>query len=699
MLGFRYLHTRYKTWFRILWAFILFFFLGLTIYQVTDRISYYFIRNPLKTQRIYDTPTEMPFPTVIICNKLQIKASALATMAPGLLSLMAELSEDDGTVTADQKLICEYGKARSCFDDIRPIFTPKGVCYEVAPNMTVRRPVYSEGIHLEAGKVVTIPVNDVRKLFRYESECGRRGVGPFNRTQYSRGACQWARQAEAVEKLCGCRPAISPHHRAKFFAADSDENPHFDNNIPAAPHMKKKKRRTKAPPPCTIRQEYECALNVTVGRLNPNDIESLLPSDWEDIKERKIDRIQPALELIPNHRIPVVRSVQQLASEAGNFLDMAIKILNVTSSNSSLVPCLVMDGIRVADRTIGQIFTRERIWRNIETYLELVFPHNMEAIFGVLGLHMTPNYTLEYVELGGRVDDRLLDTALHNIDQIEISLRDPATVFGLKSMDPHDRAPVVHAVRHLFVEAGVCLSKVSDEINRLESSESTLRTLIYQCRTDFAAQYEMLAESHRFMTSLDSHVFSDYETMVYRLTSALQRVRFQTHPKIFNWHDHRIHLRDFVQLYKEGGKDHQEMGELMKLRKIINLDLAEAVHHLRQMKQCMKDIVPKLQPLRRSPFVRAEWMSRLERLVEQAQAYSPGIQYDRVNLLHVKLYYAHFKQEIIRQEKSYNLFLLLAEIGGTIGLYVGATLLTAAETFVFFIEKKTRRILLKPQFC
>ncbi|KAK6755748.1 hypothetical protein RB195_014250 [Necator americanus] len=55
-------------------------------------------------------------------------------------------------------------------------------------------------------------------------------------------------------------------------------------------------------------------------------------------------------------------------------------------------------------------------------------------------------------------------------------------------------------------------------------------------------------------------------------------------------------------------------------------------------------------------------------------------------------------QEKIVQERSYNMFLLLAEIGGTIGLYVGATLLTVAETIVFFFEERTRRILVKPAY-
>ncbi len=75
--------------YRIFWAFLLSFFLGLTFYQVhlsiciylniyylsqvSERIGYYFIRNPLITTRTYDTPTMLPFPTVVVCNKMQLK--------------------------------------------------------------------------------------------------------------------------------------------------------------------------------------------------------------------------------------------------------------------------------------------------------------------------------------------------------------------------------------------------------------------------------------------------------------------------------------------------------------------------------------------------------------------------------------------------------------------------------------------------
>lgn len=106
---------------------------------------------------------------------------------------------------------CQFGKSRNCIDNIRPILTPNGHCFSVDLNTTVKRPGpestlhlllnleiyenipgvsepgivlsmfdssvsstahFAEGIHLEPGKMVTIPINDIRRLQRHPSQCG-----------------------------------------------------------------------------------------------------------------------------------------------------------------------------------------------------------------------------------------------------------------------------------------------------------------------------------------------------------------------------------------------------------------------------------------------------------------------------------------------------------------------------------------------
>ncbi|VDK58516.1 unnamed protein product [Cylicostephanus goldi] len=156
----------------------------------------------------------------------------------------------------DSNSSCEIGKKGSCLDEIEPFLTEYGVCFVVAPNITVRRPGpettlslvlnlepydiipgtvadsgiilslhdagddstphHSVGVHLEAGKVVTIPINEVRRLTRYSQNCGKRAIGPFSRKLYSKESCQWVSVTQDVEKVCKCRPVHSPHNRHIF---------------------------------------------------------------------------------------------------------------------------------------------------------------------------------------------------------------------------------------------------------------------------------------------------------------------------------------------------------------------------------------------------------------------------------------------------------------------------------------------------
>ncbi|VDK47378.1 unnamed protein product [Cylicostephanus goldi] len=241
-----------------------------------------------------------------------------------------------------------------------------------------------------------------------------------------------------------------------------------------------------------------------------------------------------------------------------------------------------------------------------------------------------------------------------------------------------------------------------------------------------------------------------------KITASLRSFMFVNRVQVLNYHDCEVDLKDFESLYREGGVDTYEIHELMKLRKLMlrdiisyviatiiviylqidefklfyekglharknvlrKLDIVIAKHQgltaIEETVTCLRNIsqnIPLLKVrlnhhglpiivsnLQKSKFVRGEWLSRIQRQVEIAQSYSATPQYDQVNLLQVKIYFAHFKQESIKEERSYNVFLLLAEIGGTIGLYVGATLLTVAETIVFFFEERTRKILVKPAY-
>ena len=90
---------------RTLWALLLVFFCGLTIYQVCERITYYFIRNPLVTVRTYDAPTSIEFPNIVLCPKMQLKASKVAAINPDLLRVMSQLYNDDQSVNLNSTIV------------------------------------------------------------------------------------------------------------------------------------------------------------------------------------------------------------------------------------------------------------------------------------------------------------------------------------------------------------------------------------------------------------------------------------------------------------------------------------------------------------------------------------------------------------------------------------------------------------------
>ncbi|KAK6053243.1 hypothetical protein COOONC_09252 [Cooperia oncophora] len=256
----------------------------------------------------------------------------------------------------------------------------------------------------------------------------------------------------------------------------------------------------------------------------------------------------------------------------------------------------------------------------------------------------------------------------------------------------------------------------------------------------FLERYAILLDAQSVYTfgHSISAVVSDYTSNMTKVVTALRKFIFNNRVEILDWHNHDIKAKTFETLYRDGGVDNLEIHELMKLRKLVVSDIQEyadalvafyenglrarenvlrrlgiqiprpsSLRIIESTIDCLMKLSKDIPLLKKTAFIRGEWLSRLQRQVEIAQSYSATPQYDQINLLHVKLYFAHFKQERIVQERSYNMFLLLgaivclhvsAEIGGTIGLYVGATLLTVAETIVFFFEERTRKILVKPAY-
>ncbi|KAI6177631.1 hypothetical protein M3Y97_00928900 [Aphelenchoides bicaudatus] len=816
MLGFRYLHSRYKNWFRCMWALMLFFFLGLTIYQVCERISYYFISNPLKTTRTYDTPSTLEFPTIVVCNKMQIKASKVAEINPRLLSAISQSFDDEHQQTKNETLrkmlhdyedldifsfyvntrqnvedlfvSCQFGKSRNCIDNVKPVLTPNGHCFSVELNTTVRRPGpestlhlllnleiyenipgwvsepgivlsmfdssvpstvhFAEGMHLEPGKAVTIPINDIRRLQRHESQCGSdpQRQKTFHENEYSRSACQWLAKLEDERQKCDCEPVLSPTHREYFTNATT---PHTKEGS----HGKETRAVKDEKPHCSISKEIFCITDlkdepisdsamtkmggcahdcndisytsVVFGNdLHTGDITHFLPGDWEDEKEKRLEKFQLALENLPKNRIPLVKHIQRIANEAQQFLRDSIELFGVDlTTNTTNIPCFghLSNKQQSFDERSHTFHREEGVWTGLNEFLEQTFRKNIPSVLELLSLDIDPNFRIREVVDSDEKDERWYLTqstqALYKLRAFRDRLVRGGNKAGFNQMHAFERVIIT---RHLFN----FLTQLQKCVVNVQMGKQNVTATLQQCRQLFMNYYNVLYDARTVAKTFSTDIVDDFATGIYGLSSVLQKLNYESPGSIFTIKDYLVDLRRFCNLYKDGGQGYELLLDLLKFRKFIQTELSQKIYRLVKKMQtaqearqsvldqlelndlnrtanstdfvdtavkCMQSMLPKIETIRKSPLIRAELMSRIHHEVTVAQSYSPGPEYDRVNLLFLKLYFAHFKEEIIVQERSYNLFLLLAEIGGTIGLYVGAALLSVAETIVFFFEKRTQK--------
>uniref|UniRef100_A0A0N5AE45 Amiloride-sensitive cation channel 5 n=1 Tax=Syphacia muris TaxID=451379 RepID=A0A0N5AE45_9BILA len=785
MLGFRYLHTQYKTWFRIVWAVVIIFFLGLTIYQVVERIGYYFVRNPLNTQKLYDTPSRITFPTILLALKVKTsntgiirrkfcRASRVAYHSPDLLRTMALMYNEDGSPSLNRSLVnsiasfsevdfsyvfrsslqtvddfilsCHYGRGQSCMDEIRPVITPNGLCFAVSSNITVKRPgpettlslllnletyeiipgwigepgvvmsmydnkvphtAYSgEGMHLAAGKVVTVPINDIRQLIlqlhRHNSKCGRISVGNYAEKDYSRTFCQWYVTYEKIAKHCGCIPNQSP----KIMELILQTKKAFENEMEVD-------AREKCPEDCN---EITYTTIVFGSNLDSNEITSYLPSDWDDVKEKRLNDFQRVFGIIPNYRIPLIRSIQDQAYEAQHFLNKISRLLNIAERTKDLIlPCLRDESNYNITETIKKFHASEPLWTS---FIEFVFPFHIGSVLSLLKIEMDQDSVMKVVDQSKmeRRDIRnkanCLYKATENIDLMILGVNESSNIFGFQLLENTTKMALKKRLIELLTNLKDCLLAAALQSSEMLNNSSDI--LQSTCGQKLSDDYEALRVGLRIPKVLSMETFNGYADTVQKLTEAIWDLKWNRKPRIFQWRNHGIDLKLFRALYmyvfcKRVNVSRHLWSIFLIKETIMQLESAlearakfldtlhlqptaiDAISLIRNSILCLQNLSNSFDALKNDHFLRTEWTSKLQRLLTVANSYSVGKHYDEVNLLFVKIYFAHFKREMITQERSYSLFLLLAEIGGTIGLYVGASLLTIAETAVFFIERKTRK--------
>ncbi|GMR58836.1 hypothetical protein PMAYCL1PPCAC_29031, partial [Pristionchus mayeri] len=158
------------------------------------------------------------------------------------------------------------------------------------------------------------------------------------------------------------------------------------------------------------------------GELSSSEVATLVRTDWEEDKEKRLTQFMPAFEIIPNTRIPLVRAVQALASEAQSFLKLSLDSLGISSASDSTVPCVLHEGKRSLDRALHDLYSSERLWKHVANYVQLVLSPHLKSVLSVLRLNLTTDYDIESISGEEDPTDNMVDQALFDLDLIESGL-------------------------------------------------------------------------------------------------------------------------------------------------------------------------------------------------------------------------------------------------------------------------------------
>lgn len=174
----------------------------------------------------------------------------------------------------------------------------------------------------------------------------------------------------------------------------------------------------------------------------------------------------------------------------------------------------------------------------------------------------------------------------------------------------------------------------------------------------FKNRYLPLLEASNVYTKTNplSISFKSYTELMKKVLGRLQVMK--TRVRMNEWKDFNIDLKEFESLYRETAKDHLEIEDMLKLRKIMVTDIPTLAKELSEtfsavtesrrkfavltgiaadesfnerfsnFSQCMAELHEKAPVLKKSRFIRGEWLSRLRNQVLMAQSYSPTPQYD-----------------------------------------------------------------------
>uniref|UniRef100_A0A914XHH9 Uncharacterized protein n=1 Tax=Plectus sambesii TaxID=2011161 RepID=A0A914XHH9_9BILA len=115
----------------------------------------------------------------------------------------------------------------------------------------------------------------------------------------------------------------------------------------------------------------------------------------------------------------------------------------------------------------------------------------------------------------------------------------------------------------------------------------------------------------------------------------------------------------------------------------------------KNMIACMASLKEDIVKIQKNPVlpgttsqgVLSRWVLDFQNFVEHyLKMYSSGRGYDESNLAQVETYFRSFRRHSTTEEYSYTIWNLLSDIGGALGLWIGATAITVFEMIIIFLK-------------
>jgi hypothetical protein len=164
--------------------------------------------------------------------------------------------------------------------------------------------------------------------------------------------------------------------------------------------------------------------------------------------------------------------------------------------------------------------------------------------------------------------------ALYEIDATESSLSTPDLLTGMKNLLPKLQLKLTKAVRGMLYDLRKCIEEMKTNVEEID-----IRKKI--CHKILEDQYRIFHNARSVSNFLStSSIAGDYERIALELIGIIRKAKYEAIPILIEWTDYGIDLKEFEAKYRDGASENHKLHELLKSRKLIQVESIEQVRIL-----------------------------------------------------------------------------------------------------------------------